>query len=339
MAGIFQGDILIKTAIELGLDDMRKNPWLIDHILSDLTQINYVSDKYGQKQIDACKEWFANNQVDIYMRLINDKDRMPCVTIMSDQSSEKPEMKTMADQSTETVILLPNQINKPIPYVMKPFTPISYDPSTGTITLDPNTKGFDGIAPGMILVNPDTGEGFNILDFKSSAILIEPGIQFSAARVAVVPKHQFYEARVEHTFFEETYQIGCHAHGDPQVLLWLHSIVLYSILRYRESLLEANGFAESVVNSSGIMANDSYTGPGGEMAFTRLITLSGQVENSWIKSPRRFIETIGLKGKPLPGSNASKGYRGGIQIISNLNTPDFIDQSNELWTTVEDDED
>src|ERR1035437_480512 len=129
--GMFQLDTTIKTAIELGLEDMRKNLWLIDHMLEDMVKNPYLKDKYGQKQIDACKEWFANNQIDIYMRNRDDKDRFPCITITTGTDNEKDDMKSMADQSAETVILMPGQIGKPIPYIVKPFVPTGYDQASG----------------------------------------------------------------------------------------------------------------------------------------------------------------------------------------------------------------
>lgn len=329
---IFQGDIVIKTAIELGMDDMRKNPWLIDDMLSDLVNIPYLSDKYGQKQIDACKEWFANNKIDIYLVGRSDKDQPPCITIALGSSSEKPDMKAMADQSTETVMLMPNQIGKPVPFVVKPFAVTAFDKSTGLVSVDPSTKNLEAVSAGMILVDPQTGSGFSIIDITPNGILIASGSDLKSTLLGIVPQFQFYSARIEHTFFQEQYKIGCHSHGNPQVLLWLHSIVMYSLLRYRESLLEANGFAESVFSSSDLSDSAFYTGPGGEEAFDRYITISGQVEFTWIKSPRRTIESVVLKDpNPASGTNASLGYTGGIKMISNLETPNFIDQSEEAW--------
>lgn len=325
MAGIFQGDIIIKAAIELGIEDMRKNPWLIDHMLSDLTSINYFTDKYGQKQVDACKEWFRNNQIDVYLRGRDDKDRLPCVTIQLGPSNEKPEMKTMADQSTEKTILLPNKIGKPIPYIVKPFVPTGYDEISGEVSVDPELD-LSGVSEGMILVNPANGNGYKILDISENGLLIEPGMEIEATEFGIVPQFPFYEARVEHSFFDETYNIGCHAHGDPQTLLFLWSIVKYSILRYRESLLEANGFAESSISSAGPDFDQAFTTPGGEKAWSRFMNLNGQIENSWIKSPRRFIEVAALKKK------VGDGFIGGISVISNTD-PDIIDKSKVNWYT------
>jgi hypothetical protein len=325
--GIFQGDMIIKTAIELGIEDMRKNPWLIDHMFEDLITSPYLKDKYGQKQIDACKEWFANNKIEFYMALRKDKDKTPCITISMGNSPEKQDMKTMADQSTETVLLMPNTIGKPIPYVVKPFVPLSYDQSTGELAIPGNAPGSDGIAPGMILVDPATGNGYGILEITEAGILIEADTKLNASKYGIVPQFQVYKARVEHSFFQESYTIGCHAHGDPQNLLWLWSIAMYSIMRYRESLLEASGFTESLLSSSDLQEDSNYGGVEGEEVFRRYITITGQVENSWVKSPRRFIESVALKEK------TSKGFLGGIKILSNEDSPAFIDKANEIWYT------
>lgn len=318
MSGIFPGDALIRTAIELGIDDMRKNEWLIEHMLSDFVDNRYMKDKYGKKQVDACKEWFANNNIDVYMRDIRDKDRLPCITIGVDTSTEKVDMKFMADQSTQTEILLPKRIDRAIPYIIPPFTPVGYDPTTGAVTVD-GTINLELVAPGMLLVNPANGQAFPIIQIDTLSILIKPNELFEASQLGVLPKHLFYKARVEHTFFQETYTIGCHAHGDPQNALWLHAIVLYSILRYRESLLEANGFAESFVNNSPLRPDDRFTGPGGEEAWQRTITLGGQVENSWIKSPRRFIENTIVD----------------LKILSNLDTSAFVNSTPQSWETTD----
>lgn len=330
MAGIFQGDIIIKTAIELGIEDMRKNPWLVDHMLSDLVQISYFTDKYGQKQVDACKEWLKNNKIEVVLRGRDDRDKPPYVTIQIGPSNEKPDMKTMADQSTETTLLLPNKIGKPIPFVVKPFVPTGYDEQTGYVTVDP-ALDLGGVGVGMILVNPDNGTGYVINDILPNTIVIESGQEIVASRFAIVPQFQYYAARVEKSHFDETYRIGCHVHGDAQNMLFLWSIVKYSILRYRESLLEANGFAESTVSSGEPDLDEAFSTDGGEKVFVRYLTLNGQTENSWIKSPRRFIEVVSLRKKKL-----GSGYTGGINILSNLDTDPSVNQLNESWGTKED---
>lgn len=329
MAGIFQGDIIILTAIQLGIEDMRKNEWLIDHLLQDLTSSVYLRQKYGQKQIDALKEWFRNNQIDIYMRPRDDRDRLPCITIEMGPSNEKAEMKHLGDLSPHKTTLIPNQIGKPIPYVIKPFIPTGYNETTGELSI-PDTIDLVPVSAGMILVNPDSGFGFKILGLGVNSVFVQPNQSIASTQFGILPSHQYYQARVKHSFFEETYAIKCHAHGDIQNTLFLWSLVKYNILRYRQSLLEANGFAESSVSSGSPGLNAEWSTEGGEKAYTRGMTLSGQVQNTWIDEPHRYIETIALREKE------ECEYVGGIKIISNLNSPDFIAETPQMWTTVVD---
>ena len=318
--------------VDLGLDEMRKNTWLLDHVFDSLKALPYISDKYGQKQIDAAKEWFLNNKINVYMRPRNDKDELPCVSITPGPTPEIPEMKHMADLSVFKKILLPLEIGKPIPFVVKPFTPTSY--ASGEVGIDPSTPGFDIIVPGMVLVNPANGTGYVIQGTSDGIIEIEPGLSIEATQFAVVPQYAFYEARIEHAFFSDSYTICCQVHGDPQTLMWLHTIVMYAILRYRESLLEGNGFAQSSISSGEIMEDPNYQSDAGELSYLRMINLTGQIENSWIKLPRRFIESAVVK------DNDCGEITSGIKILSNLDAPSIIDPTGEVWTTVaETDED
>ena len=254
------------------------------------------------------------------MRPRNDKDIPPCITITPGPTPEKIDMKSMADLSAFTRLLLPLEIGKPIPFVVKPFVPTSYDSALGEVGIDPTTPGFSSISAGMILVNPANGEGYVIQSVTKGTITIEDGLNIDATELAVVPKYAFDEARIEHTSFRTRIRLLAMHIGDVQTLIWLHTIALYNILRYRESLLEASGFAESSVSSGEILEDPSYEGPGGELGFVRLINLTGQIENKWIKQPRRFIETVAIE----EDVNCDEMI-GGIKILSNFDAPPIMD--------------
>jgi hypothetical protein len=326
---IFSGDTVIKLAIEQGLNDIRTNPWLIDNIMGHFKDPALAT--YGQKEIDRCKEWFLNNKVEVLLRYRLDKDEFPCVTIALGASSEMEDMKHLADTSTESVVLLPSDINKPISYIIKPFTPTEINNDIGFIGTPESVK-IRLIRSGMILVDTSTGNGYEIKDIDENGIFVDPDLNIAAPKMAVVPRFQFYEAKVEHSFFRENYTIGCHVHGDPSTLLWLHAIVSYSLLRYKESLLEGRGFSQTSISSSDVAPNQYLSTPGGENVFSRFITLSGMVENSWIKSPQRIVEAVEIADKNV----GSESLMAGIKIISNSNSPSFLNTEEDIGITVED---
>ncbi len=312
---LFLGDIRIKTMLELGLEDISKNPWLLDDILGDTTSNMYLRERYGS-QIESCKQWLANNRINFFMSERDDRMEFPCVTIEMGTSNEKSDMKHMGDLSTERVRLLPNNVNKPIPYVIKPLAGTG-NFNTGSFTFG-STVDVSLVAPGMILVDPVTGTGYVIQAvIGPNEVAIKPGFTLSAAAYGIIPQYQYYETKIGHTFMQEPYKITCNA-MDQQTLLWLHSITVYSLLRYRQVLLEKDGYAESLISSGKMYPNPDYS-DAGQVIWSRDINLTGQVQNRWYMQPHRVIEDI--------------GFTGGIKIISNI-TDTFEDLTTVNWATI-----
>lgn len=324
--GLFNGDVIIKTTIEMALEDIRKNSWLLSDIMGQFTQEATINQVYGQKEIDRFKEWFVNNRIQVNLQHRLDKDEFPCITIALGNSSEIGDMKHMSDLSTDVETLMPAEIKKPISYIVKPFTPVGYDSLTGAVSVPKSTR-IKTVTAGMILVNTQNGNGYVIKEVVGQDILIEPDLDLNATTMAVVPQFPIYKARREHTFFQEQYSIGCHAVGDPNQTIWLHSIVVYILLRYREALLEGRGFTQSEFASSDLGPNPNFGPMGSDNVYSRYITLTGMVQNSWIKAPKRIIEAIDLVDR------SGDLLKTGIKILSNLDATPDLDTEDDLWTT------
>lgn len=318
---IFQGDVKIRNLIALSLEEMRKSPWILDDVFSDFLEDEHLKD-YGAKEIAQIKTWFLNNRIEVLHKYRLDSQSYPCITITLGDSPEVDSEATLADLSTEVEELSPERINKPIPYIVKPFTPASYVDGILTSPVD-----LDTVSPGMLIVNPANGNAWVIETVTGlRTFKIKDSPEIDAQTVGVIPQYRVYRARRERAAFRETYQIGCHVHGDPTQLLWLWAITLYSILRYRESLLESKGMKISSVKSTD-MIKDSEFQEGGENIYKRWIILSGLVENSWLKSPKRVIEIAQLKD--------ADGISTGVKICSNTEVPiETVDpQKDDSWIT------
>ena len=161
---LFQGDTIIKTAIELAVEDIRKNPWIIQDIFSDFVDNPILNQKYGQKEIDRAKEWILNNKINFYMKNRLDNEEFPCITISMGNSEEDKSLATLGDNTVCVDELDPSEINKPIQFIVKPFNIISYDSTTGLVTIPANTEGFQYVGVDMVAIDPDTGVGFKITD-------------------------------------------------------------------------------------------------------------------------------------------------------------------------------
>ncbi len=321
---LFLGDIRIKTMIELGLEDIRKNEWLLTDVLGDTLSNHYLRERYGS-QIESCKQWLTNNRINIFLsEQQGDKQEFPSIDIELGPSEEKADMKHMGDLSVESVTLYPNNINKPIPYVLKPNLG-SYDPTSGSFTFS-ETVIISNVSPGMVLVNPTNGIGYVIQSItQANAVNLLTGLNIQTGAYGIIPEYQFYETKIGHTFMQEPYRITCNA-NDQQTLLWLHSITVYSLLRYRQVLLEKDGYAESLISSGKMYPNPDYS-DAGQVIWSRDINITGQVENRWYMQPHRIIENIAL--------GQGEGFTGGVRILTNLtDTGEDLSQVN--WSTLAD---
>lgn len=306
---IVQSDLLIKAAITHILEEVRKNDWLLNDVFSQLTCDPLLKSIYGDKEIARAKEWLENNKIEVLLKYRNDSTQTPYVSIALGSSSEAKEYATLSDSTTTVESLSPKEINKPIPYIAKPFTISSYIQSTGELKV-PDSVDLALISAGMLVVNPDNGNAYEISGKTNDGVLLKGAPVVELTTAGVIPEHREWRARREQAQFQESYSIGCHVHGDPAPLIWLHSILLYGMLRYRETLFEARGLQISSISSSDMVERaHGFENPGGEQIFSRWISLTGLVQNTWIKGTHRVIESLVL------GEKTENGYISGVKII------------------------
>lgn len=323
--GLSTTDALIKTAIELAIEDLRKNPWIIEHLFASFMENPILSKKYGYKEVARAKEFLLNNKIHFYQKHRIDNMEFPCVTIALGKSSEDSQLATLGDLSHFVQDYKPEEINRPIPFVIKPTILVSYDPDTGIMEI-PQNDSYNLVQPNMSVINPETGVGYKIIDKAGEqGFLIQQDLEIDWEKVAVIPQYLTYRARQERIISQESYNVGCHTHGDPSTTLFLYSLVKYALLRYREGLFEQYNFQLGTLSATDTIQNDSF---GADNVYSRFITLSGQVEEYWIKTPFRKLESLEFidKSGQVPIS--------GIKILS-----DKADgEAHDLWATVEDSE-
>ena len=223
--GIFQGDIIIKTAIELALDDMKKNTYIIDDVFASLIENPLLNKKYGIAEVNKAREFILNNKIHIFMGGRMDKEEFPCVTISVGSSNEDNSLATLGDNSHMVEDLDPEDIGQKIQYIISPFTPVSYDKDTGIVEVPEDSDQYEYVRDGMVLIDTDTGEGFAIAGKGGlHGIQIAAGSDLTATKVGVVPEYQIYRARRERAISQETYNIGCHTHGDQSTAIFLYAV-------------------------------------------------------------------------------------------------------------------
>lgn len=303
---------------------------MVDDIFSDFVDNPILKAKYGQEEINRAKEWIKNNKIQYSMKLVTDTEAFPQVTIAMGKSDEDDSLATLGDQDIDIETLDPSDIGQPIAFIVKPFQVANYEKTTGVITVPANLSGFQHVGADMVAIDPKTGNGFIIREkISATTFRIDIDSDLDVDELAIIPQYQIYRARRERIINQEQYNIGCHAHGDPMNTIFLFNLVKYAMLRYREGLFEYNNFQLSSIKCTDMIKNDAFQS---ENIYSRYIILTGQTEESWIKSPYRVIEAFELieKGDALDTA--------GIKVCSNLPTVDGSEEEdNDLWVTIDED--
>ena len=279
--GIFPTDLVLQKALEIGLKDLRDNPNQLNYVFAWLLFDDKTADSYGQKERENAINWFLKTNIPVLADVRLAEDTFPSVSysIMSDEQVEE----TLADLNYET--------QQSVPAAWEPLTPRfspTYDSVTGLVTISSNISNLIPITTDLILV---TGQGrsYPIYSVVDNGFFIEPGLTVNLANSVLKNGKGRLSTGVESCNFKQVLRIGCHAIGDPRYAIYLHSIVKYSLLRYRRTLLEGRGFERSTISSGPIYRNESIPV---ENLFTRYITLIGFVRDFWASvQAERILET------------------------------------------------
>ncbi len=305
--GIHQSDVIIRTALIAALKDLRANPWKLDYVFSFLPKDELTAKSYGEKDIASAKRWFLATDIPVAMVPRIDKAKAPIITIKLLESSESE--VTLGDVH----YLEKEEAELDWPALCDPFTPTAYDQATGNVTLPDAVFEQLIVVAGMLIVDAvgQTHEILDILDDNKVQIAANTIADFTGA--VIKGSRPAANVTLESAWYKETYQIGIHTSGEPVYLTWLHSIVVFILMHYKEDLLEARGFERSVFNSSDF---DREEVSEGEFLYTRFVTMTGNVRQYWPKRVQLRITSF----QPLP-----------LRIIDADKLPADTDPNTQLW--------
>lgn len=272
VTGIHQSDVVIGSAIMAAIEDVRANDWLLDYAFASLPRDTLTRDKFGEKEIENAKKWFRSTQIPVFLSVRIDEPKFPCISVSIVNQSE-------GEQVLGDTHYVENQEDGRVwPALTPAFTPTSYSPQTGVMRVP--TEIGDGLvfAPGMQLIDR-TGRAHEVLESPDRYTLVLPaGITASFRDTVVKGKPPSSIVHLESVRMRETYSVGSHVQGEPTHLTYLHTILLFCMLRYKARLLEARGFERSELSASEFRRNEFFEM---ENVFSRHTNINGYVQQSW----------------------------------------------------------
>lgn len=293
---------MIVGAISAAIDDLRKNPWLLDYCFAWFAHDDLTKGIYGDKEVARAKEWFLKHKIFVTSSFRMDAPVFPVVSVNLISSTE--DAGTLADVNYDTTeeveaedLSLPTQI------VSGPFTPQEYDSTTGLVTL-PDGFTTDDVFAGQVLVDKATNIGYTINEvINSTSFKIDEDISANFINSYIAPIDSFYITQLESCLFRHTYSIKCFAQSEPIQTMYLHTLIRFILLRYKEVFLEARGFDRSTITSTGIYLAQDLLGV--ENTFGQDINLTGYCREYWPKIIGPAMQGIKIHRVDIIGGTAT----------------------------------
>ena len=279
--GIHQSDVIIKSAIIAGLADLRARTWLLDGIFASLPRDPLTMSQYGEKEVQRAKKWFLTTDIPVFMDYRPGESKLPCISIQLGESSEAE--NTLADTHYQPS----EETDATWPILFGPFNPISYNISSGVMVVPDTITQSVFLNTDMYVVDR-VGNAYPIIEkVNDTTLKIDSMVPGDFSEVTIRSNKPILKTSLESLSFKETYRIGCHSLGEPVNLTYLHSIMTFVLLAYKEVLLEGRGFERSVISSSDFVRNQNLDV---ELAYSRFITITGYVRNYWPKTTTPRIQ-------------------------------------------------
>jgi hypothetical protein len=318
--GIVQSDLLIRTAILEGFRDIRANQWKLDYIFRGLLDDALTSKEYGKKQIDAAKKWLINTDIAVFISAQQGQVRFPCITIDLVESGEGD--NTLGDVHSTTT----EELNDPWPALGGPFDPVSWNAATGELTLPPSVLDSTDVFPDMNVVDA-LGVAHPILDVRSNSstsltVIVAANTAADFRGAVIKAKSPATVLTLESVWCRESYRLGCHIEGEPLMLTFLHSALVFILLHFRQDLFEVRGFEIGSISSTDFARNQNREEP----TWSRYVTLTGKVQQVWPK----------LRTTKIAGVNPAIRIMGAGHLPGGMDPDEFawlgdVDKLNSKW--------
>jgi hypothetical protein len=306
--GIAQSDVLVRTALKAAIADLRAQPQLLDFVFASLPQDTLTANEYGKSERQRAKDWFLNTEIKVATAPRLDEAMFPLLAIdLLDSTESVPEAR-IGDVHAPSSEAFGDPVLR-----IGPFVPSSYNPTTGIMVLPVVPEAY--LMPGQFVVD-HKGRSFEVLEVTAEdTLVLAPNTMGDFNPCTIVSGSPGWVAGLESSSFRESYRVTCYVSGEVAHCIWLHSIVVFILLRYKEVLLEARGLERTTFQSGALQRDPRFES---ENVFLRSIDVSGYVRHYWPKIIAPIIDGFipdlrvgAVNLEYTPGSQGNDDYDDG----------------------------
>lgn len=271
-------ELVIESMIREGLENLRRDPSIVDDVFENLVSLP-IYKKYGEKELNKIKDLVTKKEISVVHGFPVADSKMPCISIQLMSAQENEKRSAMDDywKQAETPMSqeeLDEQVKETNILIL------GYDSNTGVISID-DSADLSNVHANQLFVDVD-GNEFKILggvrdDAGHKQVIIQKDAEINTVGPALV-KSMFntnsYEVRTN--VERETILLGVHTKEALQTK-YTYTLLKY-IVESRKLDLIRRGFQLATYEGSDFSQNQEYQS---DYIFSRYLTVSGLIENTW----------------------------------------------------------
>lgn len=295
--GIQVPDLIIESVIRDGLENIKNDLTIIDDIFSELTS-NYALRKYGAAEIQKIKDFFTNKgkSIAVVHSFHEAAAKAPAYSIQLGLDDEHVPESIMDDFSEDKRVPL-DAAELAALVKADNIIPQSYDANTGRIDLSDSVDLSD-VYKNFLFVDGSDVE-HTILAIQDvdgdKAIFVAEGSDVDTTDFGLIrsflKEKQFEQRQVTD---KVRVMIGVHT-KEALLTKYLYAVLKYILHSRKISLIE-RCFDKPVIQGSDFTRDVRYQA---DMVYTRFLTITGTVEDSWTSDKVDLIDSAEVDGEAI----------------------------------------
>lgn len=297
MPGFIIPELIVESLIRDGIENVRAKPEIIDDLFSQLTRA-FNSRKYGSAEIAKIKAMVQKEIAVIYSyHLVDAKPISISIMVGSDtEDKSKARLGDYEESITEEIV---NPADLEALHRVDDLNVTGYDPVTGFVSVVDATD-LSEIYKGMLYV--DSAEVEHVL---IGGIVNEPGgkgffiekqseVDFSDQTGFIKSSLNYKEYEVRGVTGDVNLVLGVHS-KDALTTKYLYTLLKYWIITRKFDMIK-RGLFLATYSGSDFNRDSEYVG---DKVFTRFLTITGKVEDTWRADQVQLIDNIEIDCEPV----------------------------------------
>lgn len=297
MNGFNVPELIIESLIRDGIDNVRNDPKIIDDLFAQLTR-NYNLRKYGAAEITKIKALVAK-EIAVTFSYHEVDAKVPCFSIMIGSDTESAKRDHLGDYyAGETEEITDSEELQALRRVEN-LEIISYNELTGEVAVA-DSADLSEVYRNLIYVDSANNEfvitgGINNLPGqKTFFIQKQAEVDFSDNNGYIKSSLDYKQFEVKGVTSDVQLILGVHS-KDALTTKWLYVLLKYFILSRKKDMIK-RGLYLAMFSGSDFNRDQEYVA---DHVFTRFLTISGKVDDTWRSDQVVLIDNIEIDAKPI----------------------------------------